>query len=69
MRDPKRIEGFCDKLKKILGALPDWRFGQLMSNLLGEYYAETKQDIFFVEDDELFAFFRKKMGFEKEVDA
>lgn len=30
-----------------------------MSNLLGAYYSETKKDIFFPEDDEMFAFFGK----------
>lgn len=59
MRDPKRIKTYCDQLAKLWSKVPDWRFGQLMSNVLGEYVAETKKDIFFPEDPELFAFFEK----------
>lgn len=65
MRDPKRIDRFCDELKAIWHTVPDWRFGQLMSNMLGEYVATTKRDIFFPEDEEMMKFFReyvKKMS-------
>ena len=57
MRDPKRIRKYCDQLADMWERVPDWRFGQLISNVLGEYVAETKKDIFFPEDDELFRFF------------
>ena len=30
MRDPKRIDDFCDRLKAVWHTVPDWRFGQLM---------------------------------------
>ena len=53
MRDPKRIDEFCDELKKMWHRVPDWRFGQLMSNFLGEVSAITERDIFFIEDDEM----------------
>lgn len=33
MRDLKRIDKFCDLLKEIWKRVPDWRFGQLISNL------------------------------------
>lgn len=66
MRDPKRIGKFCEELKAIWLQFPDWRFGQLMSNMLGDYVAETKKDIFFPEDDEMFAFFRKYAGLDAE---
>lgn len=59
MRDPKRIDTFCDELKAIWHRVPDWRFGQLMSNMFGEYVGETGQDIFFTEDNEMMKFFRK----------
>lgn len=59
MRDPKRICKFCDRLAAVWGQVPDWRFGQLMSNILGQYVYETKKDIFFPEDDELIEFFEK----------
>lgn len=53
MRDPNRIDGFCDELKKMWHQVPDWRFGQLMSNALGEVYVKRNRDIFFIEDDEM----------------
>lgn len=59
MRDPNRIRKYCTQLADLWEKVPDWRFGQLMSNLLGAYYSETKRDIFFPEDDEMFAFFGK----------
>ena len=34
MRDPNRIDKFCDQLKAIWHQVPDWRFGQLMENML-----------------------------------
>lgn len=53
MRDPDRIDDFCARLARMWKTIPDWRFGQLMSNLLGDYYAQTHRDPFFVEDDEM----------------
>lgn len=57
MRNPKRIDEFCARLAACWHKVPDWRFGQLMSNILGEYVAEKKRDIFFPEDDEMIEFF------------
>lgn len=59
MRDPKRIDEFCDELKKLWHHVPDWRFGQLMSNMLGAYVDKTRRDIFFPEDDEMMQFFKE----------
>lgn len=61
MRDPKRIDEFCDELKVTWHRVPDWRFGQLMSNMLGDYAYQTKRDIFFPEDDEMLQFIRGYM--------
>jgi len=36
-----------------MGKLPDWRFGQLMVNLMREYEAEHGRDIFFLEEEEM----------------
>lgn len=52
MRDPKRIEGYCRRLANIWRTVPDWRFGQLMCNMLGEVAQSV--DPFFPEDEELF---------------
>ena len=54
MRDPKRIEKFIRKLADYWKTyIPDWRFGQFMSNFLGFVEHETKRDSFFIEDDEM----------------
>ena len=62
MRDPKRIDRFCDELKSVWMCVPDWRFGQLMHNILCAFYEDTKRDIFYVEDDELMEYFIKYIG-------
>ena len=51
MRSKSRIDGYCARLKTMWEAVPDWRFGQLMCNVLGA----TGRDPFFAEDEELFA--------------
>lgn len=62
MRDPNRIDKFCRDLAQVWHKFPDWRFGQLMSNMLGDYVAQTGNDIFFPEESELMAFFRRYAG-------
>ena len=59
MRDPARIEKFCRVLAETWRRVPDWRFGQLISNMLGDFVASTGKDIFFPEDDEMLAFIRE----------
>ena len=62
MRDPKRIEKYCDELKLIWEKVPDWRFGQLMMNTLGEVQNKVGNDLFFVEDAKFFAAFAEVMN-------
>ena len=52
-RDTVRIGPFCDRLAKAWEKLPDWRFGQLMVNLMRDYEAEHGHDIFYLEEDEM----------------
>lgn len=42
MRDPERIDEFCEQLKEYWHRVPDWRFTQLVINVLGvnRYYLE-----------------------------
>ena len=47
MRDPKRMDWFLSELKKEWEKVPDWRFGQLIFNLLSEI-----GDPFYLEEDE-----------------
>lgn len=44
MRDPNRIPEFMDELERVWSQVPDWRFGQLVVNVLGI-------DPFYIEDD------------------
>lgn len=53
MRDPKRIDDFCDRLKVIWKQVPDWRFGQFIANTMGEVSQRTNKDIFFIEEPEM----------------
>ena len=59
MRDPKRIREFCNRLAACWECVPDWRFGQLISNVLGKYVSKTGRDIFFPEDKEIIEFFEE----------
>ena len=47
MRDPKRIPIIIKKLEEAWLKFPDWRLGQLVSNLLGT----GVQDVFFTDDE------------------
>lgn len=58
MRDPNRLYPFYDRLREIhMTYFPDWRFGQLINNVLGWYYSKNKRDIFFPEEDEMIQIF------------
>ena len=58
MRDKKRIRKFCNELADIWEEnCPDWRFGQLVLNVLGEM--AVNRDPFFPEEDEMMKFFKK----------
>lgn len=48
MRNPKRITPLLFKLEMVWQKNPDWRLGQLISNLLGP----GPHDVFYIEDDE-----------------
>ena len=53
MRDPKRLDGFYDEVKRIHKEyFPDWRFGQLMTNYLRWLY-DGGTDPFFPEEDRI----------------
>ena len=54
MRDPERIDKYCAELAEIWHKVPDWRFGQLMINVLSQYMSEYERDAFYVEDEKFF---------------
>jgi hypothetical protein len=47
MRDPERIDRVLAKLGEAWHRVPDWRLGQLVSNLQGL----GPRDVFYTEDD------------------
>ena len=52
MRDPKRIQAFCNRLARCWETVPDWRFGQLIVNVFGA----LDKDPWFPEDDKMIEF-------------
>ena len=55
MRDKNRIRPFLNKLGDYWEKVPDWRFGQLIVNVLGT----CNRDPFFYEDDDMMEVFEK----------
>lgn len=52
MRDVNRIPKFCNRLAELWAKeVPDWRFGQLVSNVLGYIYEKSGRDPWFFEED------------------
>jgi hypothetical protein len=55
MRDPKRIERICEKLRRLWHECPDQRLGQLIENYVipsGNLRGSITCWIFYAEDDE-----------------
>ena len=52
MRDKNRLYGFYGQVCDIHREnLPDWRFGQFVSNFIEWFRLQTGRDIFYLEDD------------------
>ena len=59
MRDKYRLYKFYEELREIhMKYFSQWRFGQMISNVLGDWQAKTKRDIFFPEEDEMIQIFK-----------
>ena len=58
MRDPNRIDKFCDELKTIWHKAPDMRFTQLVESTICAWNVDpiNKCSSFYVEDEEFFKF-------------
>lgn len=55
MRDPNRIDAFCQELAIMWKEnVPDWRFGQLICNV----FSSMKIDPFFPEEDRMLEVFK-----------
>lgn len=59
MRNPNQINEFCNRLAAVWSIIPDWRFGQLISNILGD-------DHFYIEDEDAIRNIEKFFGYEHE---
>lgn len=69
MRNPARLDGFYDELKRIHKQhFPDWRFGQFCSNFFGWLMSERHVDLFFPEEGEMLGYLKKYCGEEKHED-
>lgn len=60
MRDPKRISKILKELEEFWKQVPNWRLGQVISNLT--YECLGGNDPFFIEDDWLLKLLQVKNG-------
>ena len=58
MRDPNRIDEFCAHLAELWHNVQDWRFGQLMCNVLGQIASDRGIDPFYIEDGEMLKYMK-----------
>lgn len=58
MRDPNRIDKFCDELTELWHKVPDWRLSQLMKNVLNGWVDKYRTDPFYAEDPEFMEFIK-----------
>lgn len=69
MRDKYRLYKFYEELREIhMKYFPDWRFGQMIVNILADWQVKTKRDIFYLEEDETIQIFKeyvKENGYDK----
>ena len=69
MRDKYRLFKFYEKLREIhMKYFPDWRFNQMIVNVLADWQTKTKRDIFYLEEDEMIQIFKdyvKENGYDK----
>ena len=58
MRDPNRINEFCNEFAQLWHKVPDWRFAQLMMNIVLAYQHKYSNAPFYVEDEEYMKFMK-----------
>ena len=56
MRDPQRIDYYCNELAEVWHKVPDWRLSQLMKNILNGWVNKYGTDPFYAEDAEFMSF-------------
>ena len=63
MRDTNRIYKFCNELARLWSQVPDWRFGQLITNITNDMQST---EFFYIEDDEMMKVIKSCFGEETE---
>ena len=58
MRDPNRIDYYCNEFAKIWHKVPDWRMSQLMVNIMLAYNNKYGHDAFYAEDADFINFIK-----------
>ena len=58
MRDPNRIDYYCDEFAELWHKVPDWRMSQFMVNIMLAYHNKFGRDAFYVEDPEFMEFIK-----------
>lgn len=59
MRNPERIDDFCEELKKLWKSkVPNWRFGQIVCNL----QSFRQNDLFYYEEDKFLNTFKEYLN-------
>lgn len=62
MRDINRIAPYMEQLRKQWERVPDWRFGQFITNVLGPAMIKANcSNLFMIEDEELFQAIQETM--------
>ena len=59
MRDPNRIDYYCDELAELWHKVPDWRFGQFILNMERACRMNEGKNVFYMEDEDFFKFMNK----------
>lgn len=60
MRDPSRIDYYCDELAELWHKVPDWRMSQFMVNAMLAYANKHNgHDAFYAEDADFMKFLKE----------
>jgi len=59
MREPHRIDYYCNELAELWHKVPDWRMSQFMVNIMLAYQNKFGYDAFYVEDPEFMEFIKE----------
>lgn len=66
MRDANRIRPFCEQLAELWSMVPDWRFGQLIYNVMWKISNDHHVDMFYIEDDKMLQYIKSYFELKEE---